>query len=621
MAMRDLLAAMRQQPSQARPVSLEPAGRRRVRFSGQRGADGPLTIGQRNTLDWVTDPAAYTRMIEWVLDLPDGATLDDIAAAFSVLMARHEALRTTYPAGSPPVQRVARSGELAIDVYEVDGEQDEQQRDGVAIAAALIGRLRSAEFDLAAELPVRVAVAVSQGRPRVAVVVYSHMAADLGSMAVLGSQFTQLAGDPASREVGPPGHQPLEQAAAERSARGRRMSDAALRSWETALRNMPQCMYAVPRADPGCGEAGLSGWLWSAAAAHALPHIAARTRVSPQAAVLAALCAVLSLRTGQPRCSLTGLLHNRYGPRLRQYVGSLASDAVVTVDTDARGFDDLVRRAGMTTLRAGKGGLVDGNELRRVVEEVERDRGIAYARDCVYNDTTYVDSGPPAAPGDPADAERALGRSELQWIESAGAGVLLAIFLRQVQDEMVLGAVTSDPRRLPRDDIESLLRGVELLLVAAAPGDVDLDRVGEITGVRPVIRGPGWLRIDSCWIELPEVQRIVDDALPGSAARVFAEPDPAGELRLVAYLAAGDDLRALRTLRTPEQAHDACMAVLPAGRQPPDRMRYTAMAPGRYVICAAAPADLADLAAWRRQPVLASGDGRSRHDRVAVGEH
>ena len=38
-------------------------------------------------------------------------------------------------------------------------------------------------------------------------------------MAVVGAQFTVLAGDPTSREAGPPGHQPLDQAAAERSER------------------------------------------------------------------------------------------------------------------------------------------------------------------------------------------------------------------------------------------------------------------------------------------------------------------------------------------------------------------------------------------------------------------
>ena len=48
------------------------------------------------------------------------------------------------------------------------------------------------------------------------------------------------------------------------------------------------------------------------------------------------------------------------------------------------------------------------------------------------------------------------------------------------------------------------------------------------------------------------------------------------------------------------------------GLAPPGGIRYTAMAPNQYVICAAAPADVRDQAAWRRQTVVAEGDGRQR---------
>jgi hypothetical protein len=608
MTMRDLLAAMRAEPDGAQAPGLVPAGCRLVKFTGERGATGPLTIGQRNTMDWALDPAAHTRMIDWPLDLPVGATLDDIEAAFSVLMARHESLRTTFPADGQPIQRVMQSGELAIDLYELASPlpPDNAVPEAPALATALIGRLRAVEFDLAAGLPLRVAVALSDGVPRAAAVVYSHLVADLGAMATLGFQFTRLAADPSSRDVGPPGHQPLEQAEAEQSPRGRRRTEAALRTWETQLRTMPQCLFAVPAAEPDSNRP-LAGWLWSSAAAHALPHICARTSASQQAAVLAALCALIGRRTGHPRCSLTALTHNRYERRLRDYVGSLAADTVISVDIRADSFDELVRRAASTTLKVGKGGLVDGAELKRVVREVEHDRGISYTRDCVYNDASYVDTAPPGLPGDPADATAALARSELRWIESAEPAVLMLLVLAQVEEEVVLGALTCDSGLVPRRDIESLLRGVELLLVAAAYGDVGLDRVAEITGVQPVTRGPGWLRLDSCWIDLGEVQRLVDDALPGSSARVFVEPGPAGEPELVAYLAAGD------VASTPGQAHEACMALLHSARAPNGKRR-TAMAPARYVICAGAPsgqADSASQAQWLSLPVLACGDGRS----------
>jgi hypothetical protein len=193
----------------------------------------------------------------------------------------------------------------------------------------------------------------------------------------------------------------------------------------------------------------------------------------------------------------------------------------------------------------------------------------------------------------------------------------------RVDEELVLGALTTDSGRVPRADIEALLRGVERLLVAAAVDDVSMDRVAEITGACPSVRDDGWLLVDSCWIELAEAQRLLDDALPACGARIFPVPGAgtsaghsaghsAGdgdEVGLVAYLTPGAGVR------TPAQAHAACMTALRgSGRaEPPDGVRFTAMAPARYVICDSAPGDPCDLAAWRRRRVLAEGTGRRLH--------
>ena len=74
----------------------------------------------------------------------------------------------------------------------------------------------------------------------------------------------------------------------------------------------------------------------------------------------------------------------------------------------------------------------------------------------------------------------------------------------------------------------------------------------------------------------------------------------------MAYLAAGGGID------TPEKAHTACLTTLAGTRtlEPPDGIRYTAIAPSRYVICADAPADVRDMAAWQGQTVVAEGDGR-----------
>lgn len=604
-----------QEQADAALIRLELTEPLRVPFAGRRGGDGPLTMGQASTLGWVTGSAFYTRMIEWPLTVPSGTTLNDIAAAMAILMARHESLRTTFPAARPPVQRVARAGELVIDVYEAGRETT---TDSTVLTVLLTRVLRSREFELTADLPLRMAIAARHGEPRAAVIVYSHMAVDFASMALIDREFTALVCDPGHRDArasgppgppqapgapGPPAHQPLDQAADERSARGMRRNEAALRSWEAQLRAMPQTMYAVPLDDAG-PAGGASGWLWSRAAALALAHIAARTGVSRQTVVFAALCTMLAWRTGHAECILPVAAANRYQRHLRGYVGPLAQECMMSVDTRAGGLEEVVRRTAAAAVRGNHNGLVQIAMLESLIARVEQDRGIIYARHCVFNDLSVHlgDTGDSAAPvPDPGEAKRALTQTRFATLSAPPIEESLLFLLHQVSGELILGGLTRDASLLPAGEIETLLRGTESLLVAAAPGDVELGQLAEITGVRPVERGAGWLRIDRSWVRLDAIRRLLADALPPpTAAFAASEHD---DLTIVAYLTATGGIA------SPRQAHEACMKVL---RQPDSagRLRNTAVAPSRYLICARPPADPDDRASWQRQPVIAEGNGR-----------
>jgi len=636
----DLLVLLHERADAVPPVQLTLADRIRVPFAGRRGGDGPLTISQATLLCWVTNPVFPTRMVEWPLALPQGTTLADIAAALQILMSMHESLRTCYPSAQPPgtassspaevlrgepVQRVIRSGELVIDVYAASDEP----ADDAVLVTELTRLLRAREFDLTAELPLRVAVAVWQDAPRAAVILYSHMAADMAAMVLLERQFTTLVTNPSSRHVGPPGHQPLDQAEEEHSARGRRRMDAAVRGWEAAFRSMPQCLYAVPSADPWHDGGVVSGWLWSRAGALALPHIAARTGASRQLVMFATVCTMIGWRTGHDTCVLPVLASNRYQRHLREYVGSLVQDGITSIDVRARSLDEVVQRAAAAVLRGNHNSLIEVKALERAVEQAEHDRGITWCRYCTFNDisefqvtTESNESAEAAGMAEAAAATLALGQTRFAQLRVPGAEEqLLMVLLQQVDDELIIGATSRDANRVPLSEIEMLLRGTESLLVAAASGDVELSRLAEITRVQPVARGPGWVRVGPSWIELAQVQRLVEDALPGPAA-AFAvpasarsggtassvPPEQAPDCELIAYLAAGG------RIGSPEQAHAACMTTLAGTRSlaPPGGIRYTAMAPGRYVICAAAPGDVRDLAGWQRQEVVTEGDGRRR---------
>jgi hypothetical protein len=636
----DLLVLLHERADAVPSVRLTLADRLRVPFAGRRGGDGPLTISQGTLLCWVTNPAYPTRMVEWPLSLPAGTTLADIAAALRILMTRHESLRTCYPSAPAPgtvapnyadmlagelIQRVIRSGELVIDVYAANDEP----ADDAVLVTELTRLLRAREFDLTAGLPLRVGVAMWQDTPRAAVILYSHMAADMAAMVLLDRQFAALVTDPSSRQVGPPGHQPLDQAAEEHSARGLRRMDAAVRGWETAFRTMPQCLYAVPSADPGRDGGVVSGWLWSRAGALALPHIAARTGASPQLAVFAAACTMIGWRTGHGTCVMPVLSSNRYQRQMRGYIGSLVQDGITVIDVRAESLDEVVHRAAAAVLRGNHNSLIEATTLERTVRQAEHDRGITYCRYCTFNDISEfqgraegeagacagdaagaadaADAADPADPADPAAVERALSQTRFARMRVPGAEEqLVLLLLTQVDDELIISATSRDANRVPLAELETLLRGTESLLVAAARGDVGLNRLAEVTGVQPVDRGPGWLRVGPSWVELAEVRRLVGDALRVPAA-AFAVPGPAGHA-LVAYVAAGGGVE------SPEQAHAACMTTLAGNRRlaPPDGIRYTAVTPGRYVMCAAAPADVGDMTAWQRQAVVGEGDGRGQ---------
>jgi hypothetical protein len=304
---------------------------------------------------------------------------------------------------------------------------------------------------------------------------------------------------------------------------------------------------------------------------------------------------VVAWRTRVPRFAFRLIAHNRIGAHLHEYVGTIAQDCLVLVDTEVPSFDDLARACATATIRACRLGACDTGRLIALCKAIEHDRGTFSHRDAVFNHL-----GRHSLPASLQTADDAV--AELRRIMTAPLGEMLwweppvhQDILTEFDGLTALGQWTWDPRRVPRTEIEQLLRGVERLLLAAGQSDVPLAELMEVTGVAPVVRDPAeWVHLDSCWVELAEVQRLLDDALAPGVARVHAPPD--GDPNLVAYLSATD------RISTPQQAHAACLDGL-AGR-------YTAMTPRWYIVCERAPSDPSDIAGWRRQPVLAEGSGR-----------
>ena len=584
-----------------RRVQLTPVRSIPVEFTGERAGEGPLTLGQLDLCAWLTGtPDQFYAILHVELPVPAAVSVDDLAEATAVLIARHESLRTTYLPGEQPRQRDAAAGVQMLEVCSL-GAGQWGPRDRPAVAKALVRWLR--ESPDPTRRPVRVAVAIAPDigdRVIACAAAFSHLAVDHDAIGILTRDFAELLGDPARRQAGRPGHQPLDQAELEATPAERRRADAALDRLREQSWRIPRCLYALPGARTS-GES-LVVELSSAAAAMAVRRVAARTRASRSSIVLAAICAVVARRANYRELTFRLSSNNRFERHLVNYVGSLAQSSTATVEIADKGFDELVGHTWTTVMEASRHGRYDGAKRAAMDELIEHERGVRFNHDPLFNSLVPESwSGLTAGVGfQPEEADVALAQTELRWRPMPVSGTPIRFTLNQIDRCLRLDMWSGDTGLVPRAELESVLLAVERLLVAAGHGDVACGRMPEPIGLEPIAGTPDRILVDSCWVDVADVQRLVDEAAAPAVAHVFAS---AGGRPLVAYLAATD------AVHTPEQAHARCMAVL--------AYHPTAITPRHYVICRTAPSDPADPTAWPAP--VATGAGRAiRHDRAAV---
>jgi hypothetical protein len=581
-----------------RRLRLTPVRSIPVEFAGERAGEGPLTLGQLDVYNWLSQAPGHVYAILCAeFPVPALVRAGDVAGAAAALIGRHETLRTTYVPGEPPRQRVAAAGVQLLEVCSL-GEGPWGPRDRPAAAGALVRWLRGSPGP--GPGPVRVAVAVAPeagDRVIACAAAFSHLAVDNGAIEILKRDFAGLLGDPARRPAarraaGRPGHQPLDQAELEATPAERRRAETALDYVREQSQRIPRCLYALPGARPS-GES-LAVELSSVAAAMAVRQVAARTRTSRPSVVLAAICAVIARRAGYPELVLPLVSSNRFERHLVNYVGVLAQGTIATVEIGGRSFDELAGHTWTAVMQASRHGRYNAAKRDVMAELIEHERGLRPTYGPMFNSLIPESwSGLTAGVGfQPEEIEAALTRTEVRWRPMPVDGTPIQFRLSQIDGCLRLEVWSGDAGLVPRAELESVLLAVERLLVAAARGDVPAGQLPALIGLEPLAGPPHQILADHCWVDVTDVQHLVDDALAPAAARVFAS---AGGRPLVAYVAATS------AVQTPEQAHARCMAAL--------EHHPTAITPRHYVICPTAPADPADPAAWPAP--LTAGPGRT----------
>lgn len=572
-----------------------------IQFAGCRPRSGPLTRGQDNILRALLSGADQIAL-HAIVDISADIEIARIADTLRKLIVRHESLRTTYLLGNPTKQLVAPEGELMMPVHPVAAADPKEF--AVALRRAVWARL----FDVEQELPLRAALVTGEGPLNHLVLVVSHLAVDVVGLAILLREFEELL---AGRPIPAAGQQPLDLVEVERTPTMRKRLQATHRHWERALRSGPQSLFGVPLPTDRAYQHGLL--IRSVPAAAAIERIAKRTSVSRSAVALAAFAVLVSFRTRNAGLNITFTAANRFRPGLRDYVGTLATDAVLPVDlSPAETFERAVTIAAGSSLRALWHGSFDTPRLWAAIEEIGDERGIQpYTRECLYNDMSPAE----IADGEVfADDHELIGTSDETFDRLVDPALGEFTVLRQdawqsrlrlnihwLHGELV-AALWADPLCLTADETVSFGRGMVRLLTAAADADLALPEVGTLVELAPVPRGDGWYLIDRSWVELTAIRQLLSEILGTRPFLVHVFDNERLGPRLVCYIA--DKAGTL----TPEQVHRDCMAALPG--------RFTAMAPHRYVLCRSQPDDPTDPNSWRFQPAR-EGTGRSEQPGVA----
>ncbi|MFF5788623.1 DUF6271 family protein [Streptomyces sp. NPDC012693] len=613
-----------------------------VAYTGGTERRGPVTMGQANMIRCMLRDEPEHINIHDVWPVPAGTRTESVIDALRALVVRHEALRTTFPhaPGSVPTERapgsvpteqpagsaaneqpagvapreqvVAAEGEFTVAVL----DHRELPRDAAGYAESSAREARVERFRLDRDFPLRLLLIARSGAPVFVALAASHAVTDVSALAVLKEEWlTLLSGDAL-----PPltSLSPIDLALEEASPAGLRKSEASLRYWERIIRDGPQAMFAEPGAE-GTEVRAPQLTLRSRRGGRALALVARRTGALPSTVLLTAWCALVAHRTDQTVCVAAVPTSNRYHPRLARSVNTVSQDALLALDVRVPTFDALLRKAWGAALNAYRHSQFDAVALWEMIGRATHERGSVFARDVVYNDVSAVpakaaEPAPATAggtpdPGAPTAPELEFGRGPEQVLPTR-----ILTFVHEIEPAIRLG-MWADPALFGPDEAEGFLTGLVRLLEAAATEDVPLALLTEVTGVRPIERGPEWCLVDGSWTSPPLVAETLGKALGGLPVHVTVEDD-AGAAEgsdggaygdpenaahgpaLTAYVAAGG------TPLTPEDAHTALMDALPG--------HPGVLAPRRYVIVQDPPVEADRSSAWLRQRILREGTGRNR---------
>jgi hypothetical protein len=411
----------------------------------------------------------------------------------------------------------------------------------------------------------------------------SHLCTDWWGVRLLEDAFQRAMSGDAADDASPT-RSPLA-VAAEQTSTGQALHQRALEHARDVFRQAPQTMFPLVAPRPQEQRFWL-GELRSARLRAAVAHLRTTLGLHPSSVVTGAIAAASAAMAGVDKALLFSISANRLVPESRSYPGSMSQESQLLLPVQDSLYA-IMKNVSVKALMSARLAQYAPRELRRIVDSVERERGICLDKlgHALVVNLMFGDPDREFPPGLTASSSEV---SPFVWTSRKDTENLALFVSAHVEDEALVLGLRVDTAILSPEQTTAFAQSVETIVVRAAEGyDLTASDVAEVleqSGLRPV---PDTAIIDGSRISVSRTASLVS-AVVGRPVHVVL----AGEM-LTCYVP--------DPALSPESIHAAIVPALASD--------HLSMAPHRYVVVESRPSAVAD-AAWDQLDVVREGDGR-----------
>lgn len=543
---------------------------------------GPLAWNQQ--FAWVAHETAALdpANLSVVLTLPTspGTRVDVVRAACDAVVARHQALRTTFwydHETHSVVQEVHEPGPTGYPIRIADA-------DHTGATKWLYERT-----DLAHEWPIRLLIVVNGARVHSAQLAVHRVVLDYQGKQVLLEELQaalEAARNERMIELPPVTDHPLDVAAFEASSQGQRQHHRSLDYWRNQLRRCPPSLVPVARIST-VGDSLIRVQLLSSRLYVTMRRLAQRYGANTPTLVSSIALLILSWVTGRDEVWASQVASNRTRAGVRRTVGSLTDRGLLSVSVGhGMHFSQWLTHVESASIKAYRYSYYDPNELRGLTAQIGLERGIYSHRlptlSVVQERVPHKADDSRASVEDVRVDRRPVPFDALHYRAIIGRRVLLA--------EVIVGEHLTE-EDTARDMIRMMSSTLDILDDSDDPALANL-RTAVAPTVVPVPLGAA--PIGDGWVDLQAIATRLR-AHPGVAeAAVFVTDEVLAAFVTVPRGGGSGSPTAAELWRWVYVELPTCSLL---------------RCPQRFVICRSTPADTTDLGQWERQEVLIDAAG------------